>query len=118
MPKIRDSKMAIRDIVRRRARGLCECCGAKPTRNPGAKTRGTIHHRMPRRIQGPDSVENLVLLCFPCHRAIHQDEASAFDVGFIVNSNPGAEPILHSEHGMVYLLSTGDVATSLTESVA
>lgn len=73
---------------------------------------------MPRRIQGPDTVPNLLFLCFPCHRAIHQDEASAAQVGFIVMESPESVPLLHNEYGWTYLGPDGDFAGCCVEGQA
>lgn len=101
-------KPSVRDIVRRRAGNICERCGKKPARNPGGKYRGTQHHRVPQRRYRLDSPENMVLLCFPCHREIHADEEAAARFGwFVYGDHPELTPFLHAERGWVLLLENG-----------
>lgn len=37
----------------------------------------------------------MVLLCYPCHRAIHKDESSAARNGWISWVDPQMTPVLH-----------------------
>lgn len=100
-------KTSLRDRVRKRARGFCERCGVKPARNPGAKSRGTIHHIHPRRLGGIDAIENLVLLCIPCHRYVHQNEHEVAAHGFLAWVESSFLPVLHALHGWVLLVPDG-----------
>jgi len=60
-----------------------------------------------RRLGGIDSVENMILLCIGCHRAVHSDEAEAAQVGFISWVDPYCTPILHAREGWVLLVPDG-----------
>lgn len=66
---VRDSK--VRDLVLKRAGGVCESCG-----NPGfLKRDGTryleTHHVISLSEQGPDKVHNVLALCANDHRRAH-----------------------------------------------
>jgi 5-methylcytosine-specific restriction endonuclease McrA len=50
--------------VRRRARNVCEACGA-----PALPGRSTVDHRVPVALGGPSTMENLQLLCRRCDDA-------------------------------------------------
>lgn len=50
----------------------------------------------------------MVLLCFPCHRAIHKDEITASRTGWLVWADP-VTPVLHHHHGWVLLVPDGGV---------
>lgn len=46
-----------------RARSKCQKCGSKESL--------TVHHKIPRSEGGSNRIENLALLCAPCHGKIH-----------------------------------------------
>lgn len=79
-------------------------CGVIPARNAPGKSRGTIHHRKPKRLGGPDTISNLVLLCTTCHRRIHKNEHRACLTGWIVWDDPEVTPLLHRARGWVLLV--------------
>lgn len=60
-----------------------------------------------RRLGGIDSVENLILLCIPCHRAIHRAESEAANLGVISWVEASCTPLLHSREGWVLLVPDG-----------
>jgi hypothetical protein len=101
--------LSVKDVVRRRAHNHCEKCGALPPRNSPSIRRGSIHHRQPRRLGGPDTVSNLVLLCFECHQDIHQAEPLAALAGWLAWVDPEVTPLLHEVHGWVLLVPAGTV---------
>jgi hypothetical protein len=76
----------VRGLVKARARGLCEHCGA-----PGTD----IHHRRPRAMGGTSDPaanlpSNLVLLCRSSHRILEEQRWSAHLLGWLVRQ--GADP--------------------------
>lgn len=79
----------LRQTVRARAGGCCECCGDRlsPTFQ--------CHHRKLRSRGGQDSAANLAALCGLCHRRIHSYVTWATENGFIVSAvdDPAAVPM-------------------------
>lgn len=71
---------ALRQLVRDRAGGLCECCGDRLSPIFQA------HHRKLRSRGGQDSACNLAALCGLCHRRIHLRVSWATEQGFIVSA--------------------------------
>jgi hypothetical protein len=61
----------IREAVVERDRGQCQNC-----KNSVGES-GDVHHIVPRGAGGATVMSNLVLLCRPCHGAIHDDETTA-----------------------------------------
>jgi hypothetical protein len=57
-------RMALHQAVYRRAGYRCQSCGASGVRLEA-------HHRVQRESGGRDTLDNLVPLCVPCHRAAH-----------------------------------------------
>jgi hypothetical protein len=55
----------LRDLVRQRAKGLCEYCHAAER---WQYVEFTIDHILPIAIGGPTTPENLALVCFSCNR--------------------------------------------------
>lgn len=84
----------IRATVRRRAAGHCEICNELFMGYPNQLTSQSMHHRLPRRNGGVDSIPNLILVCIKCHRIIHNDEDFAARSGFIVYDEPELTPVL------------------------
>ena len=84
----------IRTIVRRRANGLCEICGDPIPRNADGRPDHSFHHRFMRRMEGIDSVANLLYTCIFCHRAIHRDEQNSSAFGWISYVDPEVTPVL------------------------
>lgn len=75
-------------VLERRSEGRCEagldgCTGHGTTR----------HHRLRRGQGGPDTVENLVVLCQSCHtdgpRAVHRNPKWAYSVGLLIRRSDG-----------------------------
>jgi hypothetical protein len=96
MAKIPNS---LRNLVRKRAHNSCEKCGANIRRNKAGFSNGSVHHRLPRRLGGPDTITNLVLVCLTCHRAIHRDEDIAAQQGWMVWGDPDVTPVLRQGRG-------------------
>jgi len=57
-----DSK--IREMILNRDGGKCQKCGSNE--------RLEIHHKIPVCQRGSDEVENLITMCFQCHRHMHR----------------------------------------------
>ena len=57
-----------RQLVLRRAGGICEGCGTEPARE--------VHHLTYQRV-GHEMLFDLVAVCADCHRAIHPDRFAA-----------------------------------------
>lgn len=57
-----------RETIKKHKREYCELCGKKAAGEP--------HHIRPRSLGGSDIPENLVQLCFDCHRAAHDGKLS------------------------------------------
>lgn len=102
-----DLSYSTRHVVCKRARNRCEMCGQIPARNHPGKSRGSVHHRKPRRLGGPDTVANLVLLCMACHRRLHKNEPTAALTGWIAWDDAEVTPLLHFRHGWVLLVPDG-----------
>lgn len=80
----------VRDIVARRANGVCERCGS------GAPAYH-IHHRRPRGIGGSkrqdtNQASNGLFVCLACHSAIESDRELSLWSGWLVRQ--GQEPFL------------------------
>jgi len=102
-----DLSYSTRQLVCKRAGNHCELCGAIPPRNHPGKSRGSVHHRKPKRLGGPDTVTNLVLLCLTCHRRLHKNEPTAALTGWLVWDDPEVTPVLHTARGWVLLVPDG-----------
>lgn len=69
----RKRNLAVKELVLRRAAGICEDCKdeapflKRDTQDPYLE----IHHIVPLAMSGPDTVENCVALCPNCHRKRH-----------------------------------------------
>jgi hypothetical protein len=75
--------VAVRNAVKARADGHCEICGIKLLRPEGHNI-GSMHHRFKKEYGGLDSLANLLHLCMPCHRWVHDDEYESFiDWGYV-----------------------------------
>lgn len=70
----------LREAVKQRAGGMCECCGDRLSRI------FQCHHRKLRSRGGQDSAANLAALCGLCHRRVHGHPVWATDHGFIVSA--------------------------------
>lgn len=78
---------AVRDLVKERARGLCEFCGKHAGED--------IHHRRPRALGGSLDVRtnrptNLVFLARSCHRWLESHREWAREAGWLVRQ--GVDP--------------------------
>lgn len=100
-----------KDIVRSRARNRCEKCGVKTLRfnhaDPSGYNQRSIHHRVKQEWGGLDWVTNMVNLCIPCHREIHDDEDKAALGGWIVRRGDPARVPIESIRGWVVLHQDG-----------
>lgn len=76
----------LRELIRTRAGGCCECCGER------LPWPFEAHHRKLRSRGGQDSACNLAALCGLCHRRIHGHPKWAAENGFMVAS--GDDPAL------------------------
>lgn len=54
-----------------RSRGICEYCGEPGFRTPKGTVFAEVHHIQPLKEDGPDSLDNLVVLCPNDHRRAH-----------------------------------------------
>ncbi|BBA34868.1 RNA-directed DNA polymerase [Methylocaldum marinum] len=61
--------------------GICPVCNQKIT----AETGWHLHHVLPRRLGGSDTMSNLVLLHENCHRQVHAKEKPTFVGGLLRN---------------------------------
>lgn len=80
-----------------RSRGLCECCGRRPTATDPVER----HHRQRRR-DGGDRLANLLRLRRSCHAWWTAHPAAAVDKGIIVRTgmDPGQVPVrVAQRHG-------------------
>jgi 5-methylcytosine-specific restriction endonuclease McrA len=50
------------------------------------------HHRLRRSQGGPHTIENLVLLCWRCHRWVHDHTGWAYRVGLLIRRAAGPPP--------------------------
>lgn len=41
------------------------------------------HHLLPRSAGGPNTAENLIPVCFTCHRWIHDHPAASYEAGWL-----------------------------------
>lgn len=73
---------AVRRQVAARARGLCEARCAEDCMNGGT----SAHHRRRRSQGGTDTVSNLLWVCEPCHRWIHDHITEAVERGFLTHT--------------------------------
>ncbi len=77
-------KSGIPEGVRRevygRSGGICERC---------RKRRATVlHHRLPQSAGGPDTPDNMVDLCEPCHTGpdgVHRNPARSYEEGWLIS---------------------------------
>lgn len=60
----RNPKLAV--AYREKMKGTCEECDRKLIWD-----KGVVHHRVPFAKHGPDTNENLILVCKPCHIRLH-----------------------------------------------
>ena len=83
---------ATRSEIAHRSRGNCEArlryCFGRATH---------IHHRQLRAQGGPDTVDNGLHVCAPCHKRIHE-ESGMHDRGLLVHAwdDPAAVPIVRT----------------------
>jgi 5-methylcytosine-specific restriction endonuclease McrA len=85
-PRRKDIPKAIRDAVWARSGGMCEGRVSIHCRSYA----GPIHHRWMRSQGGPDTMENLLHLCTPCHIWVHHAGQEAYDRGFLLRA--GSRP--------------------------
>jgi hypothetical protein len=112
----------VKDVVRERAGGYCECCGG-----PCYVGDHAYHHRRPVGMGGSKSPEthsvpNVVLICgrdnrSRCHGDVHQNPEQAYAAGWLVKK--GAHPhriplLLHN--GRTVLLDVNGSYVPIEES--
>ncbi|MBD3213423.1 MAG: hypothetical protein GF311_12520 [Candidatus Lokiarchaeota archaeon] len=65
----------IKVYAKKRAGGICECCGEKaPFQNEDGKLYLETHHLIPLSNGGKDLPENVAAVCPNCHRALHHSK--------------------------------------------
>ena len=67
----------VREVVRRRSRGICEFGGCP---RPAAH----MHHKLPRSAGGPHTVDNLADLCASHHGYVHSHPRESYDLGLLI----------------------------------
>lgn len=95
----------LREAVKARARGLCDCCGE---RLPDV---WDAHHRQLRSRGGKDTLENLVALKHGHHMRLHDNPADATGRGLMVQSWEDPARVAILRHGRAWALPTGDTWT-------
>lgn len=92
----------VRDVVRGRSGGVCECCGTVQATH--------MHHRQLRR-SGDHTAPNLLHLCSMCHTRLHGHVRYALDQGFIVSAydTPAMREVLYRGRDWVYLGANGEL---------
>lgn len=73
---------SVRRQVAARARGLCEARFSADCMTGGVHA----HHKRRRSQGGPDTVENLLWVCTPCHLRIHTEIAEAVEHGLLTHT--------------------------------
>jgi len=77
-----DIPAPVRAVVLARARYACE---ARLGPSCDFDYALDLHHRKRRSQGGPHTPANLVALCRPCHRAVHNHPAASFEVGLLIH---------------------------------
>lgn len=72
----------VRAVVMARARYACE---ARLGPSCDIDYAIELHHRLRRSQGGTHTAANLVALCRPCHRSVHNHPAASFEVGLLVH---------------------------------
>jgi len=79
-PSIEERAPEAAAIVHTRSGGICERC---------RKRRATVlHHRLPQSAGGPDTPDNMVDLCEPCHTGpdgVHRNPARSYEEGWLIS---------------------------------
>lgn len=79
-------------LVRERSAGLCEFERISGVLFRRCTERGVhVHHRKPRARGGSNNLENLVLLCQPCHNWVHGYPIEANRLGLLLHTNEPEE---------------------------
>lgn len=91
----------LRELVYKRAGGLCECCGERL--NPADYQ---CHHRKLRSRGGQDSATNLVALHGKCHTRIHGHPHWSEEHGFMVGSREDPKTVAVALHCAAWRLLT------------
>lgn len=68
-----------------RAKGRCEARCSPRCRIYGSQA----HHKLRRSQGGADTADNLLWVCDPCHRWIHDHPARSFELGLLVRRCEG-----------------------------
>lgn len=85
MPSVsKPARIVSRKTVKECRKPFCERCGRKAVGEP--------HHIRPRSLGGSDIKENLIQLCFDCHRSAHNGKLSYVELVQIVAVREGATP--------------------------
>lgn len=83
VPKARRGRewpQEVKDAVWRRSGGMCEAKASPECR----KYAGQLHHRRMRSQGGPDTVENALHVCTPCHGYIHDNPQQSYEAGWLI----------------------------------
>lgn len=83
LPYPKPVRVVDRAVVRAVRKDYCERCGARAYGEP--------HHIRPRSLGGSDVCENLIELCFECHRAADDGEVSPYELIVIVARREGID---------------------------
>lgn len=81
----------LRNLIRE-YRHLPQCCYFCRARFPL-----TVHHITPRRFGGTDDVDNLSLLCRPCHEKLHQRPRKSYKAYFWKQLDPVIRKLMKSD---------------------
>lgn len=98
----------VRDIITRRAQGICERCGC-------AAPAYQLHHRRPRSMGGSKRADtnqpsNGLYVCVACHCAIESDRELSLENGWLVRQGQAPADIPVMRHGSsVYLSDDGTI---------
>lgn len=99
----------IRKAIILRDRNTCQDCGT-------TNTRLEVHHIIPRRLNGGDTIHNLITLCSSCHETLAGDELSHSKRFFqkIKGRNISFEDAMHVMQGKAYLQKSLQEVAPLT----
>ena len=88
-PRARES-LKLREGILRAADFTCGRCGYQRAKG-GESRQLQVHHRRFLREGGNDDLDNLMVVCRPCHAGIHSLDQTSVDDELL---NPGADPFL------------------------
>lgn len=79
-----DRMHEVRPRLDKRCGGFCECCCAGLSVADNGTFLYEAHHRKQRSLGGEDDLTNLMAVCAPCHRRIHDEIGPSTTVGWLV----------------------------------